>query len=147
LTIGTMDGANVEIYEEVGEENIFIFGLRTDEVSALRSTYDARSLYQTDPEIHRAIDMIRRNVFSLLEPGTFDPIVRALLDFNDQYMLLADLRSYIETQENIDALYKKPIEWDAKALMNVARSGKFSSDRTIREYANDIWHIDPVVFS
>lgn len=146
LTLGTMDGANVEIYEEVGEENIFIFGLRTDEVSAMRSTYNARSLYQTDPEIHRAIDMIRRNVFSLLEPGTFDPIVRALLDFNDQYMLLADLRSYIETQEKIDALYRKPVEWDSKALMNVARSGKFSSDRTIREYASDIWHIDPVVF-
>ncbi|MEI6645407.1 MAG: glycogen/starch/alpha-glucan phosphorylase [bacterium] len=144
LTLGTMDGANVEIFEEVGEDNIFIFGLRADEVAQLRPTYNSRELYENDPEIKRAINMIRRNVFSLMNPGIFEPIIRNLLDFNDHYMLLADLRSYMESQEKIDKLYRQPYKWDAKALMNVARSGKFSSDRTIQEYAKDIWHIDPV---
>jgi starch phosphorylase len=147
LTIGTMDGANVEIFEEVGEDNIFIFGLRTDEVAQLRPTYNSREIYENDPEIKRAISMIRRNVFSLMNPGIFDPIIRNLLDFNDHYMLLADLRSYIEAQDKIDKLYRQPYKWDAKALMNVARSGKFSSDRTIMEYAKEIWHIDPVTIS
>jgi starch phosphorylase len=147
LTLGTMDGANVEIFEEVGEDNIFIFGLRTDEVSQLRPTYNSRELYENDPEIKRAINMIRRNVFSLMNPGIFEPIIRNLLDFNDHYMLLADLRSYMETQDKIDKLYRQPYKWDAKALMNVARSGKFSSDRTILEYAKDIWHIDPVTIN
>jgi starch phosphorylase len=147
LTIGTMDGANVEIFEEVGEDNIFIFGLRTDEVSQLRPNYNSRELYENDPEIKRAINMIRRNVFSLMNPGIFEPIIRNLLDFNDHYMLLADLRSYMETQDKIDKLYRQPYKWDAKALMNVARSGKFSSDRTILEYAKEIWHIDPVTIN
>jgi glycogen phosphorylase len=147
LTLGTMDGANVEIFEEVGPENIFIFGLRTDEVALQRPTYNSREIYENDPEIKRALNMIRRNVFSLMNPGLFDPIIRNLLDFNDHYMLLADLRSYIETQDKIDKLYRQPYKWDSKALMNVARSGKFSSDRTIMEYAKDIWHIDPVTIS
>jgi starch phosphorylase len=147
LTLGTMDGANVEIFEEVGAENIFIFGLRTDEVALQRPTYNSREIYENDPEIKRALNMIRRNVFSLMNPGLFDPIIRNLLDFNDHYMLLADLRSYIETQDKIDKLYRQPFKWDSKALMNVARSGKFSSDRTIMEYAKDIWHIEPVTIS
>jgi len=143
LTVGTMDGANVEICEEVGEDNIFIFGLRSDEVDALRPTYKSRDSYHSSPEIRKAIDMIRRNVFSLLSPGVFTPIVESLLDFNDHYMLLADLPAYIETQQRVDQLYRNVDEWDRKALLNVARSGKFSSDRTIREYARDIWHIEP----
>jgi starch phosphorylase len=144
LTVGTMDGANVEIHEEVGDENMFIFGLRAEQVAELRPVYSSRAIYHADPEIRRAIDMVRRNVFCLLTPGTFDPIIRALLDFNDHYMLLADLREYMETQARVDALYRQPRLWDGKALMNVARSGRFSSDRTIREYARDIWHISPV---
>jgi starch phosphorylase len=144
LTVGTLDGANVEILEQVGDENIFIFGLTAEEVASLRPAYSARAIYHADPEIRRAIDMIRRNVFCLLTPGTFDPVVRSLLDFNDHYMLLADLRAYMETQARVDELYRQPHLWDAKALMNVVRSGKFSSDRTIREYARDIWHIEPV---
>ncbi len=147
LTIGTLDGANVEIHQEVGAENIFIFGLRTEQVAELRPVYSSRAIYHADPEIRRAIDMIRRNVFCLLSPGTFDPLVRSLLDYNDHYMLLADLRDYIQTQERVDALYRKPRAWNAKAVLNVARSGRFSSDRTIREYARDIWHIEPVKVS
>jgi starch phosphorylase len=143
LTIGTLDGANVEMHEEVGDENIFIFGLRVEEVAARRASYDPRAIYEGDPEIRRAIDMIRRNVFSLLSPGTFDPIIKSLLEFGDYYMLLADLRAYVATQEHLDALYRTPQQWDRKALMNVARSGRFSSDRTITEYARDIWRIAP----
>jgi len=144
LTIGTMDGANVEIHEEVGPDNIFIFGLSAEEVAKRRLTYSSLTVYQADPEIRRAINMIRRNVFSLLSPGVFEPIVRSLLDFNDHYMLLADLRSYMDTQDKVDNLYRHPHKWDAKALINVARSGKFSSDRTISEYAKYIWRIKPV---
>ncbi len=143
LTVGTLDGANVEICEEVGEENIFIFGLRSQQVDELRPSYKSKDYYYADPEIRNAVDMISHNVFCLLSPGIFDPIVEALLDFNDHYMLLADLRDYIETQEKVDLLYRDEEAWDHKALMNVARSGKFSSDRTIAEYARDIWHIEP----
>ena len=144
ITVGTLDGANVEISQEVGDSNIFIFGLRTEQVAELRPVYSSRAIYHADPEIRRAVDMIRRNVFCLLTPGTFDPIVRALLDYNDHYLLLADLRDYIQTQDKVNALYRQPLKWDAKALINVARSGRFSSDRTIREYARDIWHVEPV---
>ena len=147
LTLGTLDGANVEIHEEVGDDNMFLFGLRTDEVAALRPTYSARAAYHADPEIRQALDMIKRNVFSLLTPGIFDPIVQSLLDHNDHYLILADLRDYIETQDRVEALYREPLQWDRKALINVARSGRFSSDRTINEYARDIWHVSPVDLS
>ena len=147
LTLGTLDGANVEIHEEVGDENIFLFGLRAEEVKALRPTYSSRQIYHTDPEIRQAVDMIRRNVFCLLTPGLLDPIVRSLLDFNDHYMLLADLRDYMDTQDRVEALYREPLQWDRKALVNVACAGRFSSDRTIREYARDIWHVSPVDLS
>ena len=147
LTLGTLDGANVEIHEEVGDDNMFLFGLRTDEVKALRPTYSANAAYHADPEIRQAIDMIRRNVFCLLSPGLLDPIVRSLLEHNDHYLILADLRDYIETQDRVEALYREPLQWDRKALINVARSGRFSSDRTIREYARDIWHVSPVDLS
>lgn len=144
LTIGTLDGANVEIREAVGEENMFLFGLRAKEVRGLRLTYSSRDLYRNDPEIRLALDMIRENAFSPSDPGLFDPVIRALLDYNDYYMLLADLRAYSDAQARVDALFAKPAEWNRKALLNVARSGRFSSDRTIREYARDIWRISPV---
>jgi starch phosphorylase len=147
LTLGTFDGANVEINEEVGDENMFLFGLRAEDVRVMRPTYSSRHIYHTDPEIRLAIDMIRRNVFCLLTPGLLDPIVQSLLDFNDHYMLLADLRDYMETQDQVDALYRDPLAWDRKALINVARAGRFSSDRTIREYARDIWHVSPIDLS
>jgi starch phosphorylase len=147
LTLGTLDGANVEIHEEVGDDNMFLFGLHADEVKTLRPAYSARAIYHADPEIRHAIDMIRRNVFCLLTPGLLDPIVRSLLDFNDHYLLLADLRAYIEAQEKVEAVYREPLEWDRKALVNVARSGRFSSDRTIREYAREIWHVQSVDLS
>jgi starch phosphorylase len=146
LTIGTYDGANVEINQQVGDENMFLFGLRAEEVQKLRSSYNSRAIYNSDPEIAQAIDMIRNNVFSVLTPGIFDPIVRSLLDYNDYYMLLADLRSYIDAQDRLDATYRDKTKWNEMSLVNIARSGLFSSDRSVAEYARDIWKVKPIKF-
>ena len=143
LTVGTLDGANVEIAEAVGSDNIFIFGLLAEEVAERRKTYSPHEVYNSDAEIRLAVDRLRQNVFSLLQPGLFEPVVRALLDYGDHYMLLADLRAYIDTQDAVGQLYRQPEAWDRKALLNVARSGRFSSDRTIAEYAREIWKIAP----
>ncbi len=143
ITLGTLDGANVEIAEEVGPDNIVIFGLKTEEVEKLRPTYNSRAIYESNPEIKRALDMIRRNVFSLMAPGVFEPILKNLLDYNDYYMLLKDLPAFIKAQDRVEALYRDEKAWNKASLMNVASAGKFSSDRTIREYAHDIWHLDP----
>jgi glycogen phosphorylase len=143
LTIGTLDGANVEILEEVGSDNIFIFGLTTPQVSQLRASYNPWEVYHHDEEVRGALEMIERDFFNFLEPGIFDPILHALLDGGDRYMLLADLRSYIQSQEHVDAVYKSHEDWDRKAIMNVARAGKFSTDRTIREYASEVWRVEP----
>jgi starch phosphorylase len=143
LTIGTLDGANVEIMEEVGRDNIFIFGLSAEEVERRRPTYNPHDIYEHDEEIRRAIDLIDRDFFSMLEPGIFRPLTQALLSQGDHYMLLADLRDYIQTQDRVDTAYKDRSGWVKKAIVNVARAGKFSSDRTIREYASEIWHVDP----
>ena len=146
LTLGTLDGANVEIHEEVGDGNMFLFGLKTDEVAKLRPTYCSKEFYANDPEIKAAIDMIRQNVFSVLEPGLFDPIVRNLLDYNDYYMLLADMADYRRAQADVDKTYRNAKKWNQMSLVNIARSGFFSSDRAVMEYAKNIWHVEPVKF-
>ncbi len=143
VTIGTLDGANVEILEEVGEENIFIFGLTSQQVEQRRPGYNPWDVYNSDEEIRRSLILIERDFFSLMEPGIFKPILQSLLNGGDRYMLLADLRPYIQTQERVDAAYRDTAGWDQKAIINVARAGKFSSDRTIREYATEIWHLEP----
>lgn len=147
LTLGTFDGANVEINQEVGDENMFLFGMRTEEVAAKRATYSSRNIYRNDPEIRMALDMIHRNVFSLMEPGLFEPILRSLLDYNDYYMLLQDLRSYSDAQARVDATYRNAKRWNQMSLVNIARSGRFSSDRAVEEYARDIWHVEKVKFN
>jgi starch phosphorylase len=147
LTLGTFDGANVEINQEVGNDNMFLFGMRTEEVAARRTTYNSKAIVSADPEIALALDMIKRNVFSLLEPGLFEPILRNLLDYNDHYMLLGDLRSYCEAQDRIDATYRNAKKWNKMSLVNIARSGRFSSDRAVMEYAKNIWNVSPVSFS
>jgi glycogen phosphorylase len=143
VTIGTLDGANIEILEEVGEENIFIFGLKAEEVEARRRGYNPWDIYNSDEEIRRAIQLIEKGFFSLMEPGIFKPLLQSLLEGGDHYMLLADLREYLQTQERVDAAYRDTEGWARKALLNVARSGKFSSDRAIQEYASEIWHLEP----
>ncbi len=143
LTLGTLDGANIEIKEEVGDENIYIFGMTTEEVANRRPHYNPWEVYHHNEEIRGAIDMISSDFFSMLEPGIFRPIVQALLDWGDQYMLLEDLPDYMAAQERIDTEYRDVDLWDRKAILNVASAGKFSSDRTIKQYAEEIWNIKP----
>ena len=151
LTVGTLDGANIEIREEAGPENVFIFGLTAQQVADLATHYNPWACIQDDVEIRETLDLISSGHFSAEEPGIFDPIRAALLpgtgpDFGEQgdrYMHLADLRPYINTHQAVDALYGKPEEWARKAILNVARSGKFSSDRAIGEYAREIWRVTP----
>lgn len=145
LTIGTLDGANVEMAQEAGRENLFIFGMTAEEVAARRNSYSPWDIYHTDAEIRGAIEAIRDSVFRPQEPSLFLPIVQSLLDFGDHYMLLGDLKSYIAEQEKVNQLYKNPMAWARKVLLNIARSGKFSSDRTIGEYADQIWKIEPTI--
>ena len=144
LTIGTLDGANIEIKEEVGDENIFIFGLTAEEVKARRAYYSPFDVCNKDEEIRRAVDLIRTGFFSLTEPGVFDPIATTLLEGGDYYMNLADLRSFIEAQSRVEEVYRDPEAWTRKSILNIARTGKFSSDRTIAEYARDIWRVEGV---
>jgi glycogen phosphorylase len=143
ITIGTMDGANVEIVHEAGIENEFIFGLSADEVSELKPTYNPKEYYLKDPEIKEALDMIFNNYFSFSEPGIFEPLRRMLLEDGDKYMHLADLRSYDNAHQSAALVYKNRDDWNKKAIINIASSGKFSSDRTIAEYAKDIWGLKP----
>ena len=144
MTLGTMDGANVEIRQEVAPENIFIFGMNAEEVAANRSNYSPIDIYYSDNEIRRVVDSLANNTFNILTPGLFKPLADSLIKYGDRYMQLADFRSYADAQERVNALYQDRRAWAQKTLLNVARSGKFSSDRTIREYCEKIWHI-PVV--
>jgi starch phosphorylase len=143
LTIGTLDGANVEIREAVGAENMFIFGLTADQIQALREdgSYRPRDLYQHDPRLKRIIEAFDSNRFSPREPGLFRGIVESMLDHGDPYFHLADLPAYIDAQHHVEDTFRQPATWTAKAILNVARIGRFSSDRTIREYARDVWGI------
>ena len=109
----------------------------------MRSSYNPRQYYENDEEIRRAIDLIRNDFFSLNEPGIFRPIVANLLEHGDYYMNLADLRSFIDAQARVEAVYRDPERWSEKAIFNIARAGKFSADRTIEEYAHDIWNVKP----
>jgi len=146
LTIGTLDGANVEIRDEVGADNIFIFGLTTDGVSRLREDgYNPKDYYQANHELREVLDMIGSGFFSLDEPNRFKPIVDSLLHHGDHYLLLADYASYIACQKKVDASYRDQHQWLKRAILNVANMGKFSSDRTIMQYAEKIWDAKRVV--
>jgi glycogen phosphorylase len=145
LTVGTLDGANVEMLEEVGEDNIFIFGLRTPEVQRLWSEgYSPWEWYHRDSRIKRILDSIGADLFSSDEPGIFEPIRRSLLEEGDHYLHLADFGPYAVAQDKVSETFIDPAAWSSKAILNVARMSKFSSDRTIREYARDIWNVVPV---
>ncbi len=144
LTIGTLDGANVEIREEVGEENFFLFGLKTEEVYDLKAKgYNPWDYYNSNGELKAVIDLISSGFFSHGDPNLFKPLVDNLL-YDDPYLLLADYQSYIECQEKVSQAYKDQENWTRMSILNVARMGKFSSDRAIREYCEDIWETEPV---
>ena len=144
LTIGTMDGANVEIREEVGDDNIFIFGRDADEVAALMPHYNPWDHYRSNPELHRVLDLIGNGYFSPGDLGLFTPIFDSLLYGRDRYLLLEDFASYAACQERVDETYRDRAAWTRKSILNVAHMGKFSSDRTIREYAQEIWGLKQV---
>jgi starch phosphorylase len=146
LTIGTLDGANIEILESVGAENIFIFGLPSEEVARLAASgrNAGWEVYERDPEVRRMIDYLFSGAFDGMAPDEFDRLRQALLVKPDGYMHLADLRSYAREQERVSALYRDPHSWARKAILNVARMGRFSSDRTVREYAEGIWRLSAV---
>ena len=141
LTIGTRDGATIEMAAEAGEENFFFFGLTAQQVLASRGWYNPHWHYEHERETREALDLIFSDYFSLNESGVFEPLRDTLLTAGDHYMHLADLKSYLEADERLRALYADPDEWARKAILNVAGSGKFSSDRTIAEYANEIWNV------
>jgi starch phosphorylase len=144
LTVGTRDGATIEIAEEVGEDNIFLFGLTADQVASSSPWYSPYWHYNHEPETHAAIDLLFSDHINSGEPGLYEPIRQSLLAHGDHYMHLADLRSYVQAQERIGALYRQdPSGWTARAIVNVASSGRFSTDRTISEYAREIWDAKP----
>jgi starch phosphorylase len=144
LTIGTLDGANIEIREEVGPENFFLFGLTAEQVMAKRSSgYNPLEYIDKDPRLLAVMDLFRTSYFCPEEPNLFNPLLDGLIR-KDEYMLMADFGDYVACQEKVSELYRSPDEWTRKAILNVARMGKFSSDRTIFEYNRDIWHAKPI---
>jgi starch phosphorylase len=148
LTIGTLDGANVEILEEVGSDNIFIFGLTVDEVRALRARgYNPYERYFADENLRAIVDWIGSNFFTPNDPTALVPVKESLLGGGDPFLVLEDFASYVAAQERVDSAYRDIPEWTRKAVLNTARVGKFSSDRTIEEYARDIWDLKKATVS
>ncbi|MBY0527911.1 MAG: glycogen/starch/alpha-glucan phosphorylase [Gemmataceae bacterium] len=143
LTVGTRDGATIEMAQEAGEENFYLFGLTAEQVSSSRGWYNPHWHYENEPQTRAALDLIFNNHFSLTEPGIFDALRQTLLDRGDYYMHLADLTDYVQTQVRVSEQYGDQDVWARKAILNVAHSGKFSSDRTIAEYAAGIWNVEP----
>jgi starch phosphorylase len=143
LTVGTRDGATIEMAEAAGEENFFLFGLTAEQVQTSRGWYDPRWHYEHEPETRRALDMFAADALHRGEPGIYRPVWDVLLTQGDHYMHLADLSSYIRTQEQVGRLYLQQSAWARRAIVNMGHSGKFSSDRTIIEYARGIWRAEP----
>jgi len=144
LTIGTLDGANVEIRDAVGPENFFLFGLTAEEVGTLRASgYNPRSVYESNPELREAVDLIAGGFFSNGDRELFRPLVESLLT-RDDYMLLADYQAYVDCQQKVIEAYNRQNDWTRMSILNSARVGRFSSDRSIREYCRDIWNVSPV---
>jgi starch phosphorylase len=145
LTIGTLDGANIEIMEAVGKDNIFIFGLNADEISSLhKAGYNPAPYYEENPELKQAVNMVSGGYFSPQDPYLFKPLIDSLFTGGDRYMIFADFSSYRNCQEDVAAVYKDQPNWTKRSILNTARMGWFSSDRTIREYAEEIWKVQPV---
>jgi glycogen phosphorylase len=145
LTIGTLDGANIEIRDAVGHENFFLFGLTAEEVERRKAEgYMPRSIYEANPELREAIDLIDSGFFSDGDRGLFHPLVESLLT-RDDYMLLADYQGYVDCQQRVSDAYSDPNDWTRMSILNSARVGRFSSDRSIREYCRDIWKVPPIV--
>jgi starch phosphorylase len=144
ITIGTLDGANVEIREAVGEENFFLFGLNVDEVSELQGRYDPQAIIEADDDFSRVMDLLDSGHFNRFEPGVLDSVIQSIREPADPWMTAADFRSFVETQELVGAAYKDDERWATLSILNTAASGRFSTDRTMRDYNDDIWKLDPI---
>jgi starch phosphorylase len=142
LTIGTLDGANIEILEEVGDENFFLFGLTARQVQIRRKDYNPSAIIDADEDLSRVIQFLESGHFNQFEPGLFDPIIRCIANPRDPWMVAADFRSYTNAQQRAAEAYKDQEKWTRMSILNTAASGKFSTDRTIQEYNSEIWHLD-----
>jgi starch phosphorylase len=144
LTIGTLDGANIEIREEAGEENFFLFGLTAEQVEEARAHYDPSTIVAENEDLQRVIKLLKSNHFNLFEPGLFEPILQSILNPHDPWLTLADFRSYVDAQKRVDKAYQDQENWTRMSIINTATSGKFSSDRTIMDYNRDVWRLPQV---
>jgi starch phosphorylase len=144
LTIGTLDGANIEMLEEVGAENFFLFGLTAEEVEAGRILHNPNAIIDADEDLKRVIHLLKSGHFNQFEPNIFDPIIDSLTTNGDYWMTIADFRSYVDAQQRAADAFRDQDQWTRMSILNTAASGKFSSDRTIKEYNKDIWKLKPV---
>jgi starch phosphorylase len=144
LTIGTLDGANVEIREAVGEENFFLFGLNVDEIEELRGKYDPQAIIDADEDFSRVMALLESRHFNRFEPNVLDPIIQSVREPADLWMTAADFRSFVDAQDRVNDAYKDVEHWTRMSIMNTASSGRFSTDRTMHDYNDDIWKLDPV---
>jgi starch phosphorylase len=144
LTIGTLDGANIEILEQVGEDNFFLFGLTAQEVEARRADYDPGGIIAADPALGGVMELLEAGHFNQFEPGIFDPLIASLRNRQDPWVTLGDFGSYVRAQERVSTAFQDPGRWVRMSILNSARSGRFSSDRTIADYNRDIWRLDPI---
>ena len=144
VTIGTLDGANVEILDAVGEENFFLFGATVEEIRAMRSGYNPRGIIEADPDFTRVMELLQSGHFNRFEPGIFDSLIQSIVEPSDPWMTAADFRSYIDAQQRAADAFRDPERWTRMSILNTASSGRFSTDRTMREYNADIWHLEPL---
>jgi len=144
VTIGTLDGANIEIRDEVGEENFFLFGLAAGEVQALRGNYDPQGIIAGDERLRRVMELLAGGVFDGGEPGLFEPVIQSIASPHDPWVVAADFGSYVEAQRRAADAYRDRERWVRMSILNSAGSGRFSTDRTIAEYNADIWRLEPV---
>ncbi len=144
VTIGTLDGANVEIRDAVGEDNFFLFGHTVEEVEALRPNYDPKAIIDGDEDFRRVVDLLECGHFNRLEPGVLDAVIASFQDPGDPWMTAADFRSFLEAQRRVDEAFRDPEHWTTMSILNTAASGRFSTDRTMRDYNADIWRLEPI---
>jgi starch phosphorylase len=145
LTLGTFDGANIEIWEAVGADNFFLFGLNAEQVAARRENYQPNEIIAADEDLRRVVHMLESGHFSQFEPGLFEAIVRSIRDARDPWLTAADFRSYVDAQQHAAKAFRDKAHWTRMSILNTAASGRFSTDRTMREYNREIWRLEPVV--
>lgn len=144
LTIGTLDGANIEIREKAGNDNFFLFGMDATEVTEARKSYDPNGIIAGDPDIRRVLELLEGGQFNAAEPGIFDILISGLRSSHDQWLSIADFRSFLDAQRRVNLAYQDQEAWNRMSIINTASSGWFSSDRTIEQYAKEIWNVKPV---